>query len=180
MDRQARNVYLETEINTATPQKLRLMLIEGALRSARQTLVHWKDNRSDDARESCRRCRNMLLELFTTTKTQTSNVAEKTADLYIYLIQAITQADAEGDTSQIDDLIRILEIEQGTWREVCQRFPNTIASQSNTTTELDARGFKAIPPPDLPHRRIGDSARGKPSNPYTPNSETPPGIRLEG
>ena len=38
MNKNARNVYLETEIATATAQKLRLTLIEGGLRFARQTL----------------------------------------------------------------------------------------------------------------------------------------------
>ena len=41
MDRTAQNAYLEAQANTATPQKLRLMLIDGGLRFARQTLDHW-------------------------------------------------------------------------------------------------------------------------------------------
>ena len=179
MDRQTHNTHLKTEINGTTPQRLHLMLIDGALRYARKTLTDWEGGRLDDAHENCRQCRNLLVELFSTTKTDTSEISERTADLYVYLMQAITQADMEGDTSQIDKLIRILEIEQGTWREICQRFPHTVEPENKKTTELDTRGKNAIPPPDLPHRRIGDTARTKPSNPFTPDSDARPGTNWE-
>ena len=38
MQQPAHESYLEAQVMTATPQKLRLMLIEGAIRFARQTL----------------------------------------------------------------------------------------------------------------------------------------------
>ena len=46
MDTNGYDSYLETQIRTATPQKLQLMLIEGAQRFANETVRHWE---SDDA-----------------------------------------------------------------------------------------------------------------------------------
>ena len=48
------NPYLESQIMTATPQKLRLLLIEGAIRFARQTLELWEKEQNDQALEAYR------------------------------------------------------------------------------------------------------------------------------
>ena len=63
MDTGAGSIYLETEINTATPQKLRLMLIAGALRHARRTLGLWEEGNFEAALESLIRCRDIVAEL---------------------------------------------------------------------------------------------------------------------
>ena len=56
-------IYLEMQVGTATPQRLRLMLIEAALRQARRTLVLWSEGQSDAALEALIRCREIVGEL---------------------------------------------------------------------------------------------------------------------
>ena len=131
MDRNARNAYLETEVTTATPQKLRLMLIDGSLRFAQLTLDHWENGRDLDARDACRRCRDVLLELFSSLKTDHSGIANQTADVYLFLIRAITQAEADGDPVHVDQVIRVLEIERGTWQQVCEKYPRATAANDS-------------------------------------------------
>ena len=63
MNHQAREAYIEDQILTATPQKLRLMLIEGAIRFAKRTLLHWENRDNEQALESIIRCRNIVSEL---------------------------------------------------------------------------------------------------------------------
>ena len=57
------HTYLESEVLTASPQRLRLMLIDGAIRFARQTLVHWEVDHADAASQTLMRCRAIVTEL---------------------------------------------------------------------------------------------------------------------
>ena len=52
MDSNARDTYLETQVKTATPQKLQLMLVEGAIRFAHQAIHHWEQQDEPAACES--------------------------------------------------------------------------------------------------------------------------------
>ena len=178
MDRNARNAYLETEVTTATPQKLRLMLIDGSLRFARLTLDHWENGRDLDARDACRRCRDVLLELFSSLKTDHSEIANQTADVYLFLIRAITQAEADGDPVHVDQVIRVLEIERGTWQQVCEKFSRAIAADE--AREIKATGLKSIPPVDVSRRRAGDQADHTSAHPYADQRTPQKGLRLEG
>ena len=63
MERNVQDAYLQTQVMTATPQKLRLMLVDGAIRYASQTLEHWKENRDEEGAETLARCRAIIAEL---------------------------------------------------------------------------------------------------------------------
>ena len=52
MPASARNHYLETEVLTATPQKLHLLLIEAAMRFAERARRHWRDGNREKAFQS--------------------------------------------------------------------------------------------------------------------------------
>jgi len=178
MDRNAHNAYLETEVTTVTPQKLRLMLIDGGLRFARLTLEHWENGADADAREACRRCRDVLLELLSSLKTEQSEAASQTADVYLFLVRTITQAEVDGDPAMIDQVIRVLEVERGTWQQVCEKYPQALVPDE--VQEIKATGMKAIPPADLPHRRVGDQGYQASGNPYAGRQTPHKGISLDG
>jgi flagellar protein FliS len=112
MDDGARQ-YLEAQVMTATPQKLRLMLIEGAIRFARQALELWERNRNEDALESLIRCQEIHSEL-----------TRKVAGVYLFLYRCLTQAQLRRDRKPVEDTIAVLEIERQTWRMVCDRLPD--------------------------------------------------------
>ena len=45
----ARDEYLATEVMTAAPQKLQLLLVEAAIRFARQAESHWRVHENEAA-----------------------------------------------------------------------------------------------------------------------------------
>ena len=59
----ARDAYLETQITTATPQRLRLMLIDGALRRARTAQEAWEVGRVEEGTAAAGHCRDIIAEL---------------------------------------------------------------------------------------------------------------------
>ncbi len=119
-----REIYLETQVQTATPQKLRLMLIEGALRFARRTQAQWRAGDSGGALESLIRARDIVSELISGVQAGASPLAGQVNSLYVYLFSALTEAQQTRDEHQLAGVIRVLEEERETWRQVCEQLPD--------------------------------------------------------
>lgn len=163
MESSGTNSYLETEVLTATPQRLRLMLIQGALRFARQTLVYWEQGEADDAYEAATRCRGIVTELLITVKPSGEQVNRQVASVYLYLFRTLTDALREQNADRLRDVIRVLDVEAETWNEVCQKFPHALTpDEVEEVQEITAGELQAIPPSDQsPARNLTgfDSAR---------------------
>jgi len=123
MEPTARDAYLEAQIMTATPQKLRLMLIEAALRFARQAYEAQLGEQHEEVFDATIRCRRLVTELLTSIDRERSPLAKKIVALYVYLFQALTEAQLKRDADKFNDVINVLEIERDTWRELCERMP---------------------------------------------------------
>lgn len=124
MNQQAHDSYVESQVMTATPQKLRLMLIEGAIRFARKTIHHWEASENDEALESIIRCRNIISELLSSVRVAESELTKQVASLYLFVFQHLTQAQVRRDAKLVAEAIEILEVERGTWRELCEQMPH--------------------------------------------------------
>ena len=116
---EARNAYLETQISTATPQQLRLMLIEGAIRHARQTADSWREGRAGDALESLIRCRSFITELISGIREGSSPLADNVLGIYMFIFQELTYSQQNQDAARMEGVIQVLEEERTTWQEVC-------------------------------------------------------------
>jgi flagellar protein FliS len=130
MDTGAGSIYLETEINTATPQKLRLMLIAGALRHARRTLDLWEEKNFEAALESLIRCRDIVAELLAGVQLDASPLAKQVGGIYVYLFSALTEVQQSRDRAELAAIIRVIEEDYETWRQLCEQMPERPASLS--------------------------------------------------
>jgi flagellar protein FliS len=124
MDSNARNAYLETQVNTATPQKLQLMLVEGAIRFAHQTMHHWEQQDEPAAGESLIRCRRIVTELLNNVRPNQTEVAKRAASVYLYLFQTLTDIQLHRQREKMADVLKVLEVERETWLTVCKEIPN--------------------------------------------------------
>jgi flagellar protein FliS len=116
--------YLESQVMTATPQKLRLLLIEGAIRYAHQTLELWEVGQQEQAIMALIRCRAIVGELLSGIQIEQSDLTRKVAAVYLYLFRSLTEAQLKRDQQRVQDTINVLEVERETWRLVCEQMPN--------------------------------------------------------
>ena len=142
----ARQAYLETQLQTATPQRLRLMLIEGALRFANLTLQQWEAGRIEPAFEALSRCRSIVTELLSAILPDGSQVAKRVMAVYVFLFQTLTEAQIHRDAQKVADAIRILEIERDTWRELCERMPEAPPGDAAQRRPQEITASGVIPP----------------------------------
>jgi len=116
----AREAYVAAQVHTATPQKLQLMLIDGALRFAAVAKDSWGEDVARD--EALTRCRKIMTELLASVRAGDSECSDKLADIYFFVYRTIVDAQVNVDQSKLSDAMKVLEVERETWRQVCEQF----------------------------------------------------------
>ena len=135
----AGNDYLEMEVLTAIPQKLQLMLIEGALRFGHQARRHWQAGDVAAASEALIRSQEIVAEIIGNLNPQPDpNLVRNIVDLYLFVNRKLIEANFERSEAKLDDALRILAIERETWRMACQQavgstIPITTHAESPTS-----------------------------------------------
>lgn len=120
--RSTANSYLAAQVQTASPPKLRLMLIEAALRHATRARELLVAGQADEATEAIIRCQEIVGELMASVDRQRAPaLGAKIVSLYLFLHGRLVAAAVEHDAERLADVIRILQIERDTWRQVCQQ-----------------------------------------------------------
>jgi flagellar protein FliS len=145
MNRQADETYLSTQVKTATPQRLRLMLIDGALRLAGRTRQRWSEGQFSEATEDMIRCQSIVCELMASTRRdQAPELVDKVVSLYFFVHTRLVQAQMQRDQAKLDDAIQILEIERETWRQVCAQSETPSVPRAHfDLSAVESAGFSA-------------------------------------
>lgn len=133
--------YLAMQVRTAPPQKLHLMLLDAALRSARRTADQWRDGQDEGAFESLLHAQEVVNELICGMKLEEGpELARKVGAIYAFIYRSLVEAGRRHDQKSLDDAVRILEIERETWRQLCEKLASTGPDSSHTR----------VPPPKSP------------------------------
>ena len=89
MNSDSLNSYLEAQVLTATPQKQRLMLIEGAMRFMRQAVQAWEDDQYEQASAALSSSRKIVAELISSIRIQEGELTQRVAAIYVFVFQTI-------------------------------------------------------------------------------------------
>jgi flagellar secretion chaperone FliS len=134
-----RNAYLETQINTATPQKLRLMLIEGAIRYGQQAIDFWQQGRGEDGLSALMRCQAIVAELLGGVREDGTPLTRQVIDIYVFLALQLNEAELHADPQRIEEVIRVLQEDRQTWQELCYQLPEApqaVAAEISQEAEI--------------------------------------------
>jgi flagellar protein FliS len=146
--------YLVTEVLTATPQKLHLMLVEGAIRFSEKARRFLSDGQTDRAVESLIRAREIVIQMTVAVDQATDPaLAKKVTAVYLFIFRSLAEAGYRLDANKIADAVRVLEVERETWRAVCGRTGNADAS-------LPSAAIQSVAGPTIPPSAAGVHAAG--------------------
>lgn len=134
MSESAANQYLEQEVLSASPAKLRWLLVEKGVKLCQVITELWKAEETALANQWTLRLREILNELLSGVHGSDA-VAKQVSDLAIYHIQLLTEAELGCDLRRMAQLQELLEIDAETWLQVHMK--------------LTAAPSHAIPPPPL-------------------------------
>lgn len=145
------NAYLRTKVLTASPEQLRLMLLDGAVKFARQGRDGLIARNHEAAFNGISQCRDIVLELLTTIKPEFDpELCERVKALYTFMYTQLVEASMERSTEKLDKVIGLLEFERETWVLLIDRLNEDRA----------AAGGTLIPAGQTPADRPAFSAQG--------------------
>jgi flagellar protein FliS len=169
MDASPRNRYLSSEILGATPQKLHLALIEAIIRAVRQGQRHWQSGENGNACAVLIHAQQMVCEILGGFNREAfPELVQRMSALYTFVFRLLVDGNRRRDAQKLDDALRILEIERGTWRAVCEKLAGAAGNDGGSAggkpdrdVAIDSPG-RGLPVGSRPHR--GSHGDGAPSN----------------
>lgn len=145
----AHSAYLETQILTAAPQKLRLMLIEGCMRFAARAREAKSAGNAEQFSAGLDRARDIVAELLSGIQPDQHPLNDSARALYAFIFKALSEAHLFQDVQKIDDALKVLEEERQTWLQVCElelEMPSSDGRDDFRRQEIVASDFSPSQP----------------------------------
>jgi flagellar protein FliS len=143
MQSSASDNYLSAEVQSATPQKLRLLLIETSLRLANRTLQFRSEGCHDRALDALIQAQEIVSQILGSLDHGAGGeLVQRVSSVYEFIYRSLVHAGYRRDEKSLHDAIRILEIERRTWRELCDK----IAVEAPHEEGLDPARGASMPP----------------------------------
>jgi len=140
--------YLKSAVMTATPEKLQLMLYDGAIRfgrQAREALI------AQDFETSCEkliRTQQIITALEGGLRPEVNEaLCRQMADLYQFIFARLVDANTTHNVTALDEALQILEHQRETWRLLMDRIcelhatPTSAPVKPGLDTETAGSGF---------------------------------------
>ncbi len=135
------NAYLRTKVLTASPEELRLMLLDGAIKFARQGRDGLAKRDFEASYNGISQARNIVLELLTTIKPEYDpETLERVKAVYVFMYTELVAASMEKDLVRLDSVIKLLEFERETWVLLMKKLVEERAAADGTTPQQTAEG----------------------------------------
>jgi flagellar protein FliS len=108
--------YLRSRVLSASPEELRLLLLEGAIKYLRQGRAGLERKDYEASYNGLSACRNIVMELLTTIRHEPNpELAANVQSLYTYMYKLLVEGGHEKDLSKLDTVISLLEYDRETW-----------------------------------------------------------------
>jgi len=122
MSQKSVNPYLKTKIMTASPEQLRLMLYDGALKFCRQAKAGLEKKNYEDSYSNLMRAQKIVLELSTSLNHDADpQLCQRLSALYTYVYRLLVDANMKRETPIIDEAIKLIEYERETWQMLMKK-----------------------------------------------------------
>lgn len=114
--------YKQTSVQSATPEKILLMLYEGAIRFTKQAMTAI-DNKDIAGRGmNIGRAFDIILELNNTLNHEKGGeIAKNLEQLYMFITEQLTKSNATGQRKPLEDALKILETLYSGWVEAIEK-----------------------------------------------------------
>ena len=115
------DAFLRQEVESASPARLRWLLLQKAHGLSIHVRDLWLDGKSEDAQQWVLLIQDIFTELLEGIIDPKHELAKQQSDLYIFLIKLLVQSGQTQDVCSLESLTEILEIEKDTWEMLVRR-----------------------------------------------------------
>jgi flagellar protein FliS len=117
----AYQAYRTTQIQTASPAELILLLYDGAIKYCKQAQLHLENGEKELAHNALIRSQDIIDELAVSLDFSASEeIAKGLAQLYDYMGQRLIEANIKKDKAPIAEVVAMLEELRETWSEAAK------------------------------------------------------------
>jgi flagellar protein FliS len=110
--------YKESSVLTATPERLVVMLYDGARRFLFQAAVAMREGNIELTNNKLQRAEAIITELNSTLDMTAGEVADRLRGIYVFSARQLMQARIKRDPEMIDEVSRLLDTVGDAWREI--------------------------------------------------------------
>jgi flagellar protein FliS len=114
----AKRAYTESSVLTAPPERLVVMLYDGAIRFLSQAAVALRAQNGRVFLDRVQRGEAIITELNLTLDMRQGEVAERLRAIYQFCNMHLAAATMEGDPGKVDDVIRLLGDLREAWQQI--------------------------------------------------------------
>lgn len=118
----AHQKYKTTSIQSASREKLLLMMYEGAIRFIRQAILACDQKNIAERGRNIGRAYDIVMELNNTLDHKIGgDIAKNLEQLYMFITDQLTQANIKGDKKHLEDAVGILETLYTGWQQAIEK-----------------------------------------------------------
>lgn len=111
------NAYLKTRVMTASPEELRLMLLDGAARFLRQGIDGLTARDYERSFNGISQCRAIIMELLTSVRPEHApDLVERIQSLYSFIYAELVEGSFSRDIPRLQKALGLIEFERETWK----------------------------------------------------------------
>jgi flagellar protein FliS len=124
----AKRAYTESSVLTAPPERLVVMLYDGAIRFLSQAAVALRAQNGRVFLDRVQRGEAIITELNLTLDMRQGEVAERLRAIYQFCNMHLATATMESDPGKVDDVIRLLGELREAWQQIAAAPPAAAAA----------------------------------------------------
>jgi flagellar protein FliS len=124
----AKRAYTESSVLTAPPERLVVMLYDGAIRFLHQAAVALRADNRKVFLDRVQRGEAIINELNVTLDMRQGEIAERLRAIYIFCGLHLSSATIERDPEKVENVIRLLSELREAWAQIAVTAPATLAA----------------------------------------------------
>jgi len=114
--------YKQSSVQSASKEKILLMLYEGAIRFVKQAMIAIDKKQIAERGINIGRAFDVVMELNNTLNHEVGGeIAKNLEQLYMFITEQLTQANATGQKKPLEDALKVLETLYSGWVEAIEK-----------------------------------------------------------
>jgi flagellar protein FliS len=116
------DAYMKTAILTAPPEKLQLMLYDGAIRFANRAAEKIKERNYEASCELLLRAQDIVIELINGLRPELNpSLCGRLAGVYLFVYRRLVEANMNRDAGAVAAAVEVLAIQRNIWLELLDK-----------------------------------------------------------
>ncbi|MCO5141888.1 MAG: flagellar export chaperone FliS [Oligoflexia bacterium] len=131
MNNYGAKAYHKTAVQTASKEKILLMLYEGCIRNLKIAKIAMENKKWAEKGAALGKAQDIVNELSNSLNFEVGGELSKQLEsLYIHIFEQTTKANIENDPEKITHCIKLLETLYQGWKEVIEKLPQTKSEEN--------------------------------------------------